>query len=218
MNTRRYFFRFNAADLCGANHDLRSVIDPLTALTGAEGAFVYRAGAEADEFCVIAARTPSDPRIPAVGVTLSAEATALLRRGEEPLQTSAAVDERFSNLPEILEFGVRSLLIFPLRSADSVLGFLTLGRVVAQPFDAATIAAARPVARVIAAVLERDALQTALRERKLVERAKGVVQRARRVSEEEAYAFLRNRSRRTQRPLSEVADEVLRESLLRKTA
>jgi GAF domain-containing protein len=208
MNTRRYFFRFNAADLCGANHDLRSVIDPLTALTGAEGAFVYRAGAEADEFCVIAARTPSDPRIPAVGVTLSAEATALLRR----------VDERFSNLPEILEFGVRSLLIFPLRSADSVLGFLTLGRVVAQPFDAATIAAARPVARVIAAVLERDALQTALRERKLVERAKGVVQRARRVSEEEAYAFLRNRSRRTQRPLSEVADEVLRESLLRKTA
>jgi AmiR/NasT family two-component response regulator len=38
------------------------------------------------------------------------------------------------------------------------------------------------------------------------------------VSEEEAYMILRNQSRRSRRPMAELAEEVINEALLRKTA
>lgn len=46
--------------------------------------------------------------------------------------------------------------------------------------------------------------------RKLVERAKGIIQAERGLSEEQAYAFLRGSSRRRRIPLRELAEEVLR--------
>jgi len=224
---RRYFFRFNTRDValgCQATplhttkRDLAAILAPVVEETRADGAFVYRASEDSDEFRAIAARTMATPKIPELGVTLGTEATLLLSRGIEPFQTSHSSDERFSNLPETLQFGIRRVLVFPLRAADSLLGFLTLGRVDTEPFSDHEIQTALPVARVVAAVLERDALQVALRERKLVERAKGLIQKRRRVSEEDAYMILRNESRRSRRPMAELAEEVINEALLRKTA
>lgn len=49
-----------------------------------------------------------------------------------------------------------------------------------------------------------------LAQRKLVERAKGILQTYQGLSEEQAYAYLRGSSRRRRIPLTELAEEVLR--------
>jgi transcriptional regulator with GAF, ATPase, and Fis domain len=220
--TRRYFFRFNIKDLATGGQDLASLLEPLLAATRSDGAFVYRAAETADEFHAVAAWSNQAPKIPELGVTMGTAATSLLSRTTEPFQTAHAADERFANLPETLQFGIRRTVIFPLRAAEALLGFLTLGRAENEAFDEVAIQAAIPVARIAAAVLERDALQTALRERKLVERAKGILQKRRGVSEEDAYHYLRNQSRRTRRPMVEVAGSILASASgsapLRKTA
>jgi transcriptional regulator with GAF, ATPase, and Fis domain len=190
--TKRYFFRFNSKDLTAAGRDLTVLLQPLLASTHSDGAFVYRAAEEADEFRAVAASTTDAPRIPELGVTLGSEATSLLSRAKEPVQTSHLSEQVFANLPETLQFGIRSAVIFPLRTTDAVLGFLTLGRSHPEAFDDAAIRTALPVARIAEAVLERDTLQNALRERKLIERAKGIIQ-----------------SRRSRRTMSAVAGDII---------
>ena len=50
-----------------------------------------------------------------------------------------------------------------------------------------------------------------LETRKLVERAKGILQRDRQLTEEEAYLYLRNESRRQRRPMRELAEAIIRD-------
>jgi len=215
---KRYYFRFNAVEVNAAKRDLAALFTPVIEQTGAQSAIVYGADQQADEFRAVAARSAIALRIPELGVTIGEEATAILRRTTEPFHATRVGDERFANLPECLQYSVRNLLIFPLRAGDRVLGFLTLGRTSDEPFEAAAIPAARPFAGVAAAVLERDALHVALKERKLVERAKGILQRRRRLSEEEAYNLLRDQSRRARRAMVDVAEEIINAAALRKTA
>jgi GAF domain-containing protein len=217
-SAKRYFFRFNTSEVNAAKKELGALFTPVIEQTKANSVIVYGADRQADEFRAVAARSAIAPRIPELGVTIGEEGTAILRRTTEPFHATRIGDERFANLPECLQYGVRNLLIFPLRAEDHVLGFLTLGRTSEEPFDPASIPAALPVAHVATAILERDALQIALKERKLVERAKGVLQRRRRISEEEAYNLLRSQSRRARRAMAEVAEEILSEAALRKTA
>ncbi len=55
--------------------------------------------------------------------------------------------------------------------------------------------------------------------RKIVERAKGILQHRHNLTEEEAYLRLRNESRRMRRPMKELADAIiLAEELHRKNA
>jgi uroporphyrinogen-III synthase len=57
-----------------------------------------------------------------------------------------------------------------------------------------------------------------LETRKLVERAKGILQQRHNLTEEEAYLRLRNESRRLRRPMKELAEAIiLAEDLSRKT-
>ncbi|MGH9628364.1 MAG: ANTAR domain-containing response regulator, partial [Bryobacteraceae bacterium] len=57
-----------------------------------------------------------------------------------------------------------------------------------------------------------------LESRKLVERAKGILQFKYKLSEEEAYLRLRNESRRLRRPMKDLAEAIiLAEDLSRKT-
>jgi AmiR/NasT family two-component response regulator len=62
-------------------------------------------------------------------------------------------------------------------------------------------------------------MKRALETRKLVERAKGILQQKHGLTEEEAYLRLRNESRRLRRPMRDLAEAViLAEDLNRKTA
>jgi len=171
----------------------------------------------------VAVQSRVSPRIPDLGVTLSAGATAWLKKNEEPLQVSPTVDVLFENLPEILQYGFQRVLLFPFRAEYDMLGFLTLGRRSGEFFDRQTVEGAQPLARIVGALIERDALQIAMKERKLVERAKGILQRKERISEENAYLLLRKASRYRRLPMAEVAREIIqsnanRAAALRRTA
>jgi GAF domain-containing protein len=121
-------------------------------------------------------------------------------------------DARFANLPEGLQYGFRRLLLVPLRAGDTLLGLVTVGRQTPDSFNLLQLTDAVRIARVMSVILERDALHVLLRERKIVERAKGILQQKRKLSEESAYMFLRETSRRLRLPMVDVAREVIQSS------
>ncbi|MGH9680535.1 MAG: ANTAR domain-containing response regulator, partial [Candidatus Acidiferrales bacterium] len=57
-----------------------------------------------------------------------------------------------------------------------------------------------------------EEMKRQLETRKLVERAKGILQRELQVSEEEAYLTLRRQSRKTRKTMKEVAQSIIREA------
>jgi GAF domain-containing protein len=215
---KNYLFRLNAAEVISEGRDLAFILGPLIGRTRAQGAVVYRADEEMREFRAIAARADAAPRNPEVRTALGVEASGVIHQVQELFQTEPEKDERFSGLPEVLQYGFRQILLFPLRSEGRLLGILTLGRTEAEPFDLRNLHYVKSIARVVGAVLERDVLQTQLANRKLMERAKGIIQRRRRVSEEEAYLSLRLQSRRMRIPMADLARGIINEAELRKTA
>ena len=220
-----YYIRLNTAAAQGTQ-ELNLLLDELIARTRADGAVAYHFDPGIQELRAVATQPRFSPRIPELGVTLTAEATAWLRKEpgpgqespREPLQVTPATDMAFENLPEVLQCGFRSTLLFPFHGEYDLLGFLTLGRRSGDLFDPQSIRDAQPLAGIVAALLERDALQQAMKERKIVERAMGIVQRREGLSEEKAYLYLRNTSRRRRIPMAEVAREVVETGINRVAA
>ena len=56
---------------------------------------------------------------------------------------------------------------------------------------------------------EKQEIENELITRKLVERAKGILQHSEGLTEEEAYLRLRNESRRMRRPMKELAEAII---------
>jgi GAF domain-containing protein len=207
----------NAAEVAVTGRDLAFILGSLLGRVNAASAVVYRHDEESGEFRAVAARVDVVPRIPELGVTLSLTATAALRHSEQPFQTSTETDPRFAGMPEVLQYGLKRLLVIPLRDRDGLLGLMTIGRASDEDFNSRTVQFVLPVARVVEAVIERDALQEELRSRKLMERAKGILQSGG-MSEEDAYLQLRRQSRQLRRPMADIAKEIIGDAVLRKTA
>jgi len=141
-------------------------------------------------------------------VSLSSKRSHWIDALVEPVQGKPG-DSNFEEFPEVLQYGLKSLVTAPLRTEDHLLGLLTLGRSVEVDFDQTAIKVIHRMARLLTAILERDFLQKRLLERKLVERAKGILRHRRRLSEEQAYLFLRNDCRRREIPMIDLAKEII---------
>ncbi len=133
----------------------------------------------------------------------------------------AAMSERWpSFVPIALEAGFRSAHAFPLRLRGSVLGALNLFRAETGYLDEGAVAAAQAFADVASiAILQHRAaadaqglvrqLHLALNSRIAIEQAKGVLAEQGRVDMDASFARLRAYARRTQRMLSDVAQDVV---------
>jgi len=120
--------------------------------------------------------------------------------------------------------GLASLLSVPLLVGSKVIGTLNIYTSERRSFSPEDIGFANAVAGQAALALENARLisetlemKCMLEERKVIERAKGILQRRHDITEEKAYLDLRSESRRLRRPMRELADAiVLAEELHRK--
>jgi GAF domain-containing protein len=211
LNHKRYFIRLNsAADIDSV---VRIALDAAVAQIEAEVAVIYLLNHETDEFNAIARRSTFAPHIPDVASTLKDATGRWLESLRGPAQGKPSHDPFFGKLPETIQHRLERVLVAPLRDDEELLGILTIGRSEDREFDESEVAIARRSAQILEAVIERDRLRQKLAERK-VERAKGILQRRRRVSEEQAYHILRNAGRRRRQPMAELAREIIETQLL----
>jgi GAF domain-containing protein len=204
----RYYFRLDST-VADTETDHALLLDATRLQTGSETAVLYAFDPETSEVNAISARSSIAPRVKDVGVTLSNAASQWLESLAGPAQGQPASEANLEKFPEVLQYHLKRLVIVPLRTENHLLGFLTLGRLVEIAFDAPAIELAQRAGRLLTAVLERDSLQKKLLERKLVERAKGILQQRRKLSEEQAYLLLRNNSRRRRMPMVNLAKEII---------
>jgi hypothetical protein len=152
----RYYLRVDLSSE-KVETDFDPLLNTLTARSRSDALAIYRFDPETDEFQAVAVRSAAQPLIRNAGVTLTAASSAWLAGLTEPAQGNAATDERFERFPERLQFGVETILAVPFRSAEKLLGFLTLSRRKGGNFDAEIVQLAKRTARPITAAMERAA-------------------------------------------------------------
>ncbi|PYS48477.1 MAG: hypothetical protein DMG13_25520 [Acidobacteria bacterium] len=133
--------------------------------------------------------------------------------------------EKTYKYPELARrTGLTSLLSVPLLVGQKVIGTLNIYTHERRSFTSEEIGFAKAVAGQAALAFENARLisetlemKRTLESRKVIERAKGILQHRRGITEEKAYLDLRNQSRRLQRPMRELAEAIiLAEELHRK--
>ena len=139
------------------------------------------------------------------------------------LSSDAPSDARFKHVRQLIEDTYQALLSVPLLSGGSVIGIVNVHHRERHEHRTDEIALVTFIGEQMGNALatsllaeeneklleEAREIRNQLEARKVIERAKGILQRREDITEEEAYLRLRNQSRRLQRPMKELAEAVI---------
>jgi hypothetical protein len=184
----------------------------------AQGAYVYRFDRlSADATLVVCA----GPMLDAAGQSLPRETAPLHWNRKAPvvLRSGAASDPRFADFPEFQAGRFDGVVSVPLLDSGETVGLANFCRNGDAPLSADAlsllISLSLPLGTLVIASILRDQLQKTARDladRKLLERAKGLLQARFQWTEEEAYFRIRRLSRRSRTPMREIAYLVIESS------
>lgn len=139
------------------------------------------------------------------------------------LSSNAQSDARFKRLVGLVEDTYEAFLSVPLVSSGEVIGIINVHH--RQPHEhsreeigivvfigeqlGVTISRSMLQAENARLLEETQEMKRELETRKLVERAKGILQQRHGITEEDAYLRLRNQSRRLRKPMRELAEAII---------
>jgi two-component system, response regulator PdtaR len=200
-----------------------SAIEPLLDLAlsqaYAEGAYVYRFNREQASATLAAFVGPANHHTGQFRVGETRGRIAAFdwnRKTPVVLRANAGLDWRFSGFPEFRDGRFQGVVSAPLLDCGEVVGVANFCRSGDAPLSANALtflmSLSLPLGALLGAAALREQLQKAnqdLADRKVVERAKGLVQARLECTEEEAYLRMRRLSRQRRTPLREIARKVI---------
>lgn len=132
------------------------------------------------------------------------------------IEKKAYQDPRFKLFKELPEDTYESFLSVPIVDQSGVVGVINLQNRKTYRFSEIEITTVQSIVKLIASafikvILERkvDVLENKLEERKLVEKAKGLLMKNRNLNEEEAFRFIRSESMNRRKTMKEIAESIL---------
>ena len=177
------------------------------------------------ELSIKAARCSSPDYLQKLPVKISDSLIGRVVRERQLVMVPDVAAEKSYKYPELARrSGLSSLLSVPLLAGLKVIGTLNIYSREKRSFSAEEIGFAQAVAGQAALAIENARLiaeslemKKTLEARKIIERAKGILQHRHGITEEQAYLDMRSESRRLRRPMRDLAEAIiLAEELHRK--
>jgi signal transduction protein with GAF and PtsI domain len=214
--------------------EAQSLVEPLLSVcriqTRSEGAYVYVPDPYERRLNLTAWNGLSPSAAERFEAELDAEAATWWSQLSAPGGVSRAAwqDRRFRSFPEFVRHQFESALAVPLQAASGLVGAVNFCRRDAIPYADAEIAFAASIKRSLGELVARtsvytrsrkletelDQVKRKLADRKLIDRAKGILQEKFGVTEEEAYFRLRRASRRRREPMASIARFLIENQVL----
>jgi len=212
---------------------LGEIVGLTVQVTDCDACLVYLLDRDTDEVVLRASQVPHVGALGKLRMKVGEGVTGWVAEHKSvvALSSKAATDARFKRFQALVEDTYEAFLSVPLVSGGDVIGVINVHHRQTHSHSGEEIslltfvgeqmggAVAKSIlaeanARLIEETLE---MKRQLETRKLVERAKGILQQRHSLTEEEAYLRLRNESRRLRRPMKELAEAIiLAEDLSRK--
>jgi uroporphyrinogen-III synthase len=204
---------------------LDEVIGLAVRATTCDACLVYLIDRETDEVVLRASQEPHAAALGNLRMKIGEGVTGWVaeHRSAVALASNAAADPRFKRFAGLIEDTYQAFLSVPLVSDGDLIGVVnahhrephlhTLEEIKALAFIGeqlgVTISKSLLEQQNARLLEESQEMRRELETRKVVERAKGILQQRHGLSEEDAYFRLRNQSRRLRRPMKEIAEAVI---------
>lgn len=212
---------------------LGEIVGMTVQVTGCDACLVYLLEASTGEIVLRASQVPHAAEIGNLSMQMGQGVTGWVVENKSvvALAENAAKDNRFLSLPGLVEDTYEAFCSVPLINAGDVIGVINVHHRDRHDHTPEEISLLTFIGEQMGGAITRARLEdenTRLAEeaqemkrqletRKLVERAKGILQYKFHLTEEEAYLRLRNESRRLRRPMRDLAEAIiLTEDLARK--
>ena len=175
---------------------------------------------EDDELVLRASKNPHPDEVGQLSLHLGQGITGWVAKHLQPvaIARNAFQDPRFQFFNELPEDRYESFLSVPLLSRGRTVGVINLQNREPHTYSKTEIRLISTIGFLVGAEIEMARLEDKsselteeLETRKIVERAKGILQRDARLSEEEAYLALRRQSRQQRKTMKEVAERIIGE-------
>lgn len=204
---------------------LGEVVGLAVQATGCDACLVYLIDHPTEELVLRASQVPHAGALGSLRIPIGEGVTGWVAAHQSvvALSSDAAEDPRFKRFQELVEDTYQAFLSAPLVSKGEAIGVVNVHHRDQHrhtPNEVATLVfigeqlgvalASSLLEEEKARLLEEtEEMKRVLETRKLVERAKGILQRQRSITEEEAYLHLRNQSRRMRRPMRDLAEAII---------
>jgi uroporphyrinogen-III synthase len=214
---------------------LGEVVGLTVQVTGCDACLVYLWEPEADQMVLRASLAPHAAELGHLSIRMGEGVTGWVAEHKSvvALAENASADHRFKRFAALAEDTYQAFLSVPLVSAGDLIGVINVHHRERHDHTAEEVSLLTFIGEQMGGALSRARLQEAnlqlqeetqelkrqLETRKLVERAKGILQSKFTLTEEESYLRLRNESRRLRRPMRDLAEAIiLAEEMARKTS
>jgi signal transduction protein with GAF and PtsI domain len=206
--------RLGTAD--GFHEVLTRVVDFASALVKCDSCLVYVL--DGDELVLRASKNPHPEVVGRLKLRVGQGITGWVAEHREPVAVPerAAHDPRFQFFHELPEDSYEAFLSVPLMCRGRVVGVINLQHRQHHVYRRREIRMISTIGFLVGAEIEMARLEQAnftlaeqLQTRKIVERAKGILQRDLGLNEEQAYLTLQRQSRQKRKPMKEIAEAII---------
>lgn len=203
---------------------LNRIVDFASSLIQCDSCFIYVL--EDNRLVLRASKNPHSDVVDHLGISLGQGITGWVGWHREPVAIAekALSDPRFKRFRNLPEDSFEAFLSVPILCRSKLVGVINLQHRKPYNFTEQEVRLLSTVGYLVGAELERVRLETEnselsdrLESRKLVERAKGVLQRDFSLDEESAYRSMQRESRQRRKSMREIAEAILLNDDLRKS-
>jgi len=195
---------------------LASVVEFVTSVVNCDSCMIYLL--EDGDLVLRASKTPRPEAVDRLRMKLGQGITGWVAEHREPVVVSKGAyhDPRFKVFNELPEDRFEAFLSVPLVTGGRLVGVINVQNRAEHFYSAREIGLIATLGFLLGAEVERARLESEnlnlsdkLESRKIVERAKGILQRDLGLSEEEAYLTLQRESRSRRKSMKDVASALI---------
>src|SRR5579883_2081237 len=204
---------------------LGEVVGLTVQVTDCDACLVYLIERETNEIVLRASQVPHQTDLGNIRLKVGEGVTGWVveHHSVVALPSNAQADTRFKRLQALVEDTYEAFLSVPLVSGGEVIGVINVHHRQPHEHSREEIGVVVFIGEQLGVTISRSMLQAEnarlleetqemkreLETRKLVERAKGILQQRHGITEEDAYLRLRNQSRRLRKPMKELAQAII---------
>jgi two-component system, response regulator PdtaR len=207
-------------------HDvLGRIVDMVTVAVRCDSCFIYVL--EKEKLVLRASKNPHADVVDQLEMAIGQGVTGWVAQHRQPLALPARAwtDPRFASVADLPEDRFEAILAVPVVWSGRLIGVINLQHREPHYHSQSEIHLISLIGFLVGAGVElarmkfeRNQLASELKTRKVMERAKGLLQRELGIDEEAAYLMLQKQSRQTRKPLREIAEAIIMVDELRRSS
>ncbi len=205
-------------DLYDFEQFLKRLIRLLTKIIDVDSCFIYILDEKTHQLTLVASKKPKGKLMGHISMHTGEGITGWVAQHMKSvvLEREAYKDRRFKPFKELPEDRYEAFLSVPIINRNGLVGVVNLQNREPYEFSKEQIRTVEAAVKIIASAFQKlmferklEDLQGKLEERKVVEKAKGVLMKTHRLSEREAYNMIQKEAMKKRKSMKDIAEAVL---------